>query len=226
MATEERHFRSLRERTHYLGDFYTSLACCLLGGNKSLNMTGFGDILYHDRGLVLEVKGCDNHHFFKIFTEQLDAYLANELFPNRWYVLFGYRNGNHNGGCLSRNTPTPRSLDEFLAAHTVFMCVIDTAVLDAIRKVSGTVRFRRRGDDCEVVKVNRTIVNKFGTVPDEMFRMLKLNPKSFRVEVKNADIRFRGFQMKFECTLILPRKTLRRVVDPLFETGAVGLLRI
>lgn len=213
----ENPFTRQRERLICLVDFYVSLACYLLGGSKSLNMTGFGDVLNHERGLVLEVKGCDNHHFFKIFSEQLDAYLKNKRFPNCWYVLFGYRNSGCR--CLGESTPTPSELYKFLAERTVFMCVIDVAILDAIRKVFGTLAFRRRGEAREVVKLNRTLIGKFEAAPVETFKILGIEPALFAVQSRRINVSFSSLPMTFDCVLILPKRMSQKTGKLLFEVG-------
>ncbi len=206
---------NMHERLRLIGAFFVELAVHLFGGTKRASYRATsGDIEHNELDAEIEVKGYSNANPLKISCGQLDNHLELWGFPknNYIYVIFGYRNRfRKKSKRISRNSETRQALDGLLALNTRDVYVLDIEIVKALCKAAPVYHERgARGEKKEALfRIGTKKLRELSAEPITTLRRLELEPNRFAVNIREITTTFRGLEMKFQSTVIVPRKLSR-----------------
>lgn len=224
------------ERLDLIGKYFVDVTRRLIGGKKPKNHMVIGDIHHDGLDALLEAKAVGSPSDLRIFTNQLERLMdsANGFpgYSHCHYALWFYKNwkgvryGEKNGVArkthyfrpLGRETPTETDLNRFLARETVSMWLVDGRILQALaeREESTKVSVQWHKPSM-IVRANRKSLQTIVDDPVKRLASLKLDPNEFLIRHMKVAIRFRRNLMRFEITLILPKKQARNVTKLIRE---------
>lgn len=224
------------ERLDLIGKYFVDVTRRLIGGKKPKNHKVIGDIHHDGLDAILEAKASGSPSDLRIFTNQLERLMESaDGFPGYshcHYMLWFYRNwrqirhGKKNGVArkpvyirpLGKETPTEEDLNRFLARETVAVWFVDGSILQALSKredsTKVSVQWHRPS---MIVRANRRLLQTIVDDPVKRLASLKLDPNAFLIRRMKVAIRFRRNLMRFEITLILPKKQARSITKLIRE---------
>lgn len=219
-----------------LGKFGERLAQHILGGVRSRENDGDCDLWLDELDVGIESKVGSSRDGIKVRIDQLDSHLklTAACFPYSrfWYVFLKYQNWGRNSNgercrLFQEMVHSESEVSVFLRKNTVALYVLDISIVNAIRnKQERKVEVWRPQGNLPALLIGWRFFDQLRNEPEEVFRVLNLDFRNYRLDSRQVQVRFEDCQMNFRFLALLKIDVFPKRGGKLFQLGKESLVNV